>query len=300
METSKHWYNKLGDWLRKKSNERPTYFDDDLGSDANTEQDIPWMLYKGITMVIISAIIISAATYFMMFLFSRQDGIPGIIAELLATYCLNTGHCDLAETIPAFGIAQIILVSVLMAIIYLTRPYFQFSDEKREHGLLGERLEEIRYQLQILKDRLIIDPTLEKLKENETIDRDTGEIYVLEGDDEINQKIYRVKVTDEEGNEKHQKMSRAEIIKRYPELLPIAIQLERLIFESPVNGERVVIIKTHPLEKWQTFVTALLLVACVVGVGSAFFGKPYAVFGFTFLVVNIIAILLIVIFHRRK
>lgn len=106
-------------------------------------------------------------------------GLPGLIAELLARVAILTGNNNLAELMTGLYISVLILafVGIQLFSVFSERKDSQFDSIDTNVFELGERLELLGQEVDILKHRLVIEPAMQALEGHEgIIDRETGQI----------------------------------------------------------------------------------------------------------------------------
>lgn len=118
----------------------------------------PW------TMFVISTLVLVVFSYVAIAVLGSQDYLEGVIARMLAGYCQITGQCNLNVILPAFAVANIILIDlvifVLFSLVGPTDPNSLANIDIPEMvddlgDQLAERLEDIRQQLDPTKDELV-------------------------------------------------------------------------------------------------------------------------------------------------
>ena len=101
----------------------------------------------------ISCMILLIMVYPAIAILSDPAGLPGVIGKLLAGICLQTGQCSLYTLLPAFAIANLILIDLVIYFMFIFFGQSHATDPKQDLDLedlgrqLNERLENIRDQL---------------------------------------------------------------------------------------------------------------------------------------------------------
>lgn len=112
-----------------------------VSSDALVSE--PMSQVEKITTAFTMALITILSTVIFVYLAGAilaHDGyLAGLVADILAGYCINSGQCNFSEILPAFAIAVIILTDL---VIFLLAAVLQFAERPEDEVIsnLSERI----------------------------------------------------------------------------------------------------------------------------------------------------------------
>lgn len=269
-----------------------------------------YILYAMIaTFVIVFAANAAAAIY------GNPDWLPGAIAQLLAGFCQSGQACEFRTIYSGFAVALIVFASMALLLglsIQLTRRSIIDEDETFDRNdllSLGDRLEDIRAHVQILKDALVIEPAKAELQPGETIDADTAEILTPIDPEDPSQQIYHVRYSWDETSSsakesesaprrEAQILTGADVARRWPFLAGMIGRVKTIRFTTDIEGEVISIGLHKPMP------TAFKVVAAwfFASTAALFFSLAYpALFWYAAIsmMVSIIATSVVLLWHRQ-
>lgn len=113
---------------------------------------------NGFHSLLVTVLITAFTGLLVVWALGYPGGPAGMIGNFLAQYCLQSGACDLDQTFPAFGLAMLILVNLLVYIFNLIK---QFTGRDNHEELL-DKLEEVEELLVRLPE--VLDENVSKAK----------------------------------------------------------------------------------------------------------------------------------------
>lgn len=112
-----------------------------VNSDADISEPMRQVnkITKAFTMALITILFTIIFTYLAGAILSAPGLLSGLVAQILAQYCISSGQCDLSSILPAFAIAVIILSDL---VIFLLAAVLLFADQPEDDVIdtISERI----------------------------------------------------------------------------------------------------------------------------------------------------------------
>lgn len=110
-----------------------------LAGEANS------FIIQPVTMFLVTCLVIVVFSYPAIAILSNPNGIEGVIGYVLGSFCINTGYCQFSTLLPAFALANIILIDLIIFSLFsvlglIERQYGIKQDIENSVDDLGDEL----------------------------------------------------------------------------------------------------------------------------------------------------------------